>query len=156
VIFLMAFLREYTEWLTGNRILLVSFLAFITAQFVKIAIELLVNRKVDISRVLGSGGMPSSHAATVIALATSVGRVCGTESPEYAIAMVFAAVVMYDALNIRRAAGEQAKRINYLMQNWQHVNTPEAFERQLKELLGHTPLQVLAGVLLGLAFGLLM
>jgi len=152
----MSFFRNYTDWLTGNYILNVAILAFLTAQLAKIVIELLVHKKISFSRIMGSGGMPSSHAATVVALATSVGGICGTGSPEFAIAVIFALVVMYDALNIRRAAGEQAKRINYLMQNWQHVNTPEAFERQLKELLGHTPFQVLVGALLGLAFGLLM
>ncbi|MCL2080754.1 MAG: divergent PAP2 family protein [Oscillospiraceae bacterium] len=156
MLFLVSFFRNNTDWLTGNYILNVSVLAFCTAQLVKIIIYSLMNRKLDFSRLFESGGMPSSHAATVTALVATVGKVCGTGSPEFAIAAIVAMVVMYDALNIRRAAGEQAKRINFLMENWQHVNTPEAFERQLKELLGHTPFQVLIGALMGLAFGLLI
>lgn len=144
--------------MTGNYILNVAILAFLTAQISKIIIELWIHRKIDFRRVIGSGGMPSSHSATVVALATSVAKVCGMRSPEFAISVILAGVVMYDASNIRRAAGEQAKRINYIMDIVGKMPnaTHEQFEKQLKELLGHTPLQVLIGALLGLAFGLIM
>ncbi|MCL1820616.1 MAG: divergent PAP2 family protein [Oscillospiraceae bacterium] len=152
----MEFIRNSVNWFTGNYILNVSVTAFLTAQVIKIIIELSVHRKkITFSRLTGSGGMPSSHSATVVALATSVYRVRGYDSTDFAIAAILAIIVMYDALNIRRAAGEHAKRINFIMQSLSEV-TPETFQRQLKELLGHTPLQVVMGALLGLALGLLM
>ena len=151
----MTFFRNYVDWFTGNHILNAALLAFITAQILKVIIELATNRKIEFKRIMGSGGMPSSHSASVVALATAVAKVCGTRSPEFAIAAVFAIIVMYDASNVRRAAGEQAKILNYIMNNWDKT-TPEIFGRGLKELLGHTPVQVFAGAALGLAFGLFL
>ncbi|MCL2084499.1 MAG: divergent PAP2 family protein [Oscillospiraceae bacterium] len=142
-------------WFTGNHILNVSLCTFIFAQLLKVAIELLQYRKIDFRRLLGAGGMPSAHTATVAALATSVAKVYGVSSAGFAISAIFAFIVMYDASNVRRAVGEQAKILNYMMEHWNET-TPEVFSRQLKELLGHTPLQVFAGAALGLAIGLIM
>ena len=89
--------------------------------------------------------MPSSHSATVCGLTTAVGRVCGLDSPMFAIAFVLACIVMYDATGVRRAAGEQAKVLNRLLEG-QQVDPQKA----LKEFLGHTPLEVLAGAVLGI------
>ncbi len=147
--------RNYVDWFTGNHILNVSILSFVVAQLLKLVIELGQRRKIDFQRVVGSGGMPSSHSATVVSLATSVGKVCGLHSPEFAISTVVALVVMYDASNVRRAAGEQAKILNYMMDHWPEI-TPEIFGKELKELLGHTPVQVFAGAALGLVMGLLL
>ena len=99
--------------------------------------------------------MPSSHTAFTIALVTSVGKYVGLASPSFAIAACFALVVMYDASGVRRAAGEQAKILNYMMDHWKE-STPELFEKSLKELLGHTPVEVIAGALLGVAVGLII
>ena len=151
----LVFFRNYVDWFTGNHILNTSILAFATAQILKVIIELATHKKIDFRRIMGSGGMPSSHSAAVVSLATAVGKVCGLRSPEFAIAAVLALIVMYDASNVRRAAGEQAKILNYIMNNWDKT-TPEIFGRGLKELLGHTPVQVFAGAALGLAFGLLL
>ena len=144
-----------TVWFTGNHILNVALCTFLFAQLLKVVIELSQHKKIDFRRLLGSGGMPSAHSATVTALAASVGRFRGFDSAEFAVCAVFAFIVMYDASHVRRAAGEQAKILNYMMEHWSET-TPSLFGRELKELLGHTPLQVFAGAALGIAIGLIM
>jgi len=145
-------MRNAVDFLTGNHILNVSILAFVTAQILKVVIVLLRYRRLDFRRLLGSGGMPSSHAAIVCACAASIGKTMGITAPVFALAAVLAFVVMYDASNVRRAAGEQAKILNYMMDNWPEL-TPELFSKQLKELLGHTRVEVFAGAALGIALG---
>lgn len=135
-------------FLTGNHILNAALIAWLIAQLLKILIVLLLEGRFDLTRLTGSGGMPSSHSAVVVATALSCARVCGFASAEFAICAVLAFIVMYDASGVRRAAGEQAKILNYIMDNWSH-QTPELFKKELKVLLGHTPLQVLAGAVLG-------
>ncbi len=137
-----------------NRILMAAILAWAVAQFLKVLLDLLKNHKISLERMVGSGGMPSSHTAFVIALVTSVARYEGVRSPIFAVAAAFALVTMYDATGVRRAAGEQAKILNYMMDNWKQP--PEMFEKDLKELLGRTPVEVLVGGILGLGIGLLV
>jgi acid phosphatase family membrane protein YuiD len=148
-------MRNAVEYLTGNRILNISIIAFVSAQLLKVIITLVQHRKFDVSRVLGSGGMPSSHSATVCALTVSVGRVSGTHTAQFAISAVLAIIVMYDALNVRREAGQHAKILNYILEHWNDMS-PDLFQRKLKELLGHTPLQVICGAGLGIALGFLL
>ena len=137
-----------------NRILMAALIAWVAAQLLKVLLDLLKNHKFSLERVVGSGGMPSSHTAFVVALVTSVGRYAGVTSPIFAVAAAFALVTMYDATGVRRAAGEQAKILNYMMDNWKQP--PEMFQKDLKELLGHTPVEVLVGGLLGLGIGFLV
>ncbi|MEG0825609.1 MAG: divergent PAP2 family protein, partial [Oscillospiraceae bacterium] len=106
----------------------------------------------DFSILTGSGGMPSSHSAVVCACAAAVGMAEGWHSVTFAVAVVIAFVVMYDAANVRKAAGEQAKILNYMMNHWTEM-PPDLFGKQLRELLGHTPVQVIAGAALGVAVG---
>lgn len=148
-------MRNAVNFLTGNHILNIALLAFLTAQVLKVVIVLLRYRKLDFRRLLGAGGMPSSHSAIVSALAASLAKMYGVESPQFAIAVVVALVVMYDASNVRRAAGEQAKILNYMMEHWSET-TPEIFGKELKELLGHTRIEVFCGAVLGIAMGLLL
>lgn len=136
----------------GNTILALSILAWAIAQVLKFLGVLVTEHRLDWQHILSSGGMPSSHSATVCACATAAGCLYGWSSPLFAIAAVLAIVVMYDASNVRRAAGEQAKILNYIMENWGQMK-PEVFGKHLKEFLGHTPLQVLVGALLGIAVG---
>lgn len=143
---------NYVDMLTGNLILNLSILAWAIAQILKAVIILIVERRFDFSRIWGGGGMPSSHSAFVCACAASIGRMYGVDSPLFALAAVVAIVVMYDASNVRRAAGQQAEILNYIMENWKDMR-PEFFTKELKTLLGHTPLQVFFGALLGLAIG---
>lgn len=147
-------MKNVVNFLTGNLILNLAILAWALAQVFKVLLTLLTQRRWDWRHILSSGGMPSSHSAFVCACAASVGVISGWGSVAFAVAAVVAIVVMYDASNVRRAAGEQAKILNYMMDHWTEMK-PEMFGKELKELLGHTPFQVLMGGLLGVAVGLL-
>ncbi|MBQ9097467.1 MAG: divergent PAP2 family protein [Clostridia bacterium] len=138
----------------SNKILGCALLAWFVAQLLKVAIDLLLKRKLNISRMIGAGGMPSSHSAMVTALAVAVGRTEGAASVLFAMCFVLAAIVMYDAAGVRRETGEQAKIINQMVENW--IDDGTDFGRELKELVGHTPLEVFAGAALGLAIGFIM
>jgi uncharacterized protein len=133
-----------------NRILIVSVLACFTAQFLKPFIELARHGKFNVRSIIEAGGMPSSHSAMVTALAGGVGQSAGWASTEFAIACVFAIIVMYDAMGIRQAAGLHARRLNQLVDELLSDRT-EFSEERLKELLGHTPWQVLIGSIVGAA-----
>ena len=146
-------MKNVVDFLTGNLILNLSILAWALAQVLKFVITLITKHKLDWRHILSSGGMPSSHSAFVCACASSVGMMEGWTSVSFAIAAVVAIVVMYDASNVRRAAGEMAKILNYMMEHWQEMR-PEFFTKELKELLGHTPFQVVMGALLGVTVGL--
>ena len=135
-----------------NSILFTAFLGWFIAQLLKMIFVLMHDRKLDWTRMIGSGGMPSSHSAFVTSLAMSVGLKDGFYSTTFAIAVVFAVVVMYDAAGIRRAAGQQAQILNRLIEQW---NNSETREKQLKELLGHTPVEVFAGAVLGVIIAIL-
>lgn len=134
--------------LFNNKILWVAVLSWFIAQFLKIVITLLQEHRLDLTKFWASGGMPSSHSSFVMALTGSVGQLYGFDSVYFAIAMVFSFIVMYDAANVRLEAGKQAAVINQIIQVLE--NTELNPEERLKEILGHTPLQVLAGGILGL------
>lgn len=141
------------DFYTNYRYLLVPFLTWFGIQAFKVIWDLVKIKKFNFKRILGAGGMPSSHSAVVVALATMVGRSQGVNSPIFAIAAVFALVVMYDAAGVRREAGKQARILNEI------INTPGLSTLQvngkLVELLGHTPKQVIVGALLGLIIGMI-
>jgi len=141
-------------FITGNKVLDVSLVAWFVAQVLKVLIVYLQEKRLDFRRLVGSGGMPSSHTSFVTSLSTAVACTEGIRSPLFAVCVVLSMVVMYDATNVRRAAGEQATILNYMMDHW-NQRTPELFEKDLKELLGHTPLQVMWGAVLGIGLGLL-
>lgn len=132
-----------------NQILMVALLACFTAQGLKLVIELIKNRKINFRYLVTTGGMPSAHSALVGALATGVGLSMGWSSPDFAIACLFAVIVMYDAAGVRQAAGKQARILNQLMDEL-FQEGKEFNEEKLKELLGHTPFQVLVGLALGI------
>ena len=104
---------------------------------------------------MSSGGMPSSHSSTVCALVVASARVCGTNSVEFALAFILAFIVMYDAAGVRRAAGEQAKVLNRIAKELSEGDT-RYLDKNLKELIGHTPLQVFMGALLGVVIPLII
>lgn len=139
--------------LTANVPLSLAVIGWGAAQVLKVFVVLIVKHRLELGVILSGGGMPSSHSATVCALASSVGILYGWGSPLFAIAAILAFVVMYDAFNVRRAAGEQAKILNYMMSHWM-LMSPEIFRKELKELLGHTPIQVFAGGALGIFIGI--
>lgn len=134
-----------------NRILVAAIVAWFLAQSIKLGVDLVRTRRVNLRYLVSAGGMPSAHSALVTSLATAVARDAGLTSPLFAMAAVFAAVVMYDAAGLRQAVSIQARILNRMLDE---IFTQHAFsERRLRELLGHTPLEVSVGFLLGLAVG---
>ena len=140
----------------ANQILISSVIGWVVAQVLKTIIDCTLNHGFSPERLVGSGGMPSSHSSTVCALVVSSGIRCGVSSSEFAVSFVLAAVVMYDAIGVRRETGKQAKLLNMILeQDFFKLNNRE-FQEKLKEFVGHTPLQVLAGAVLGIIIGLLV
>jgi len=133
----------------GFECLIALALANQVAQWAKVLRMSYKSRSFNLSMLFASGGMPSSHSATVTALATSVGLVSGFDSTMFAIGVCLSIVVMYDAAGVRQAAGRQAKVLNQIIQNFFTSDQPLSKEK-LKELLGHTPKQVYAGAALGI------
>lgn len=137
-----------------NHILMVALLACLAAQVLKGILELIRHRKLNLRVMVETGGMPSSHSALVTALACGIGQSLGWSSPAFAITSVFSVIVMYDAAGVRQAAGKQAKILNQIIDEL-FQEKPEFNEDRLKELLGHTPFQVIAGSALGAAIACL-
>ncbi len=140
----------------GNKILDVVVVAWFIAQFYKVIRSLVVEKRINLRRFWETGGMPSSHASTVSSLAAAVGISQGVGSVLFAISAVFALIVMHDASGIRRAAGKQAGVLNALGKSLSNLFEEKFHQEQLKELLGHTPVEVLAGAILGVAVAFLM
>mgnify|MGYP001623072036 len=154
----------------GNYVLCVALTAWIAAQVIKTILNFVVTKKFHAERLVGAGGMPSAHTALVCSMTIAVSKLTGVNSPEFAIAFIIAAVVMYDAMGVRRAAGEQAKVLNKIVFQWGDVVKKESpqegestkadvseelAQKELKEFLGHTPLEVLGGALLGILIAML-
>lgn len=135
---------------TGYEILAAAFLAAIIAQSTKVLTYIIQHKSINFKIFTTTGGMPSSHSAFVIGMATTTGLIDGFNSTTFALAVGFALVVMYDAAGLRRAAGRMAATLNKIVDHVYNVPTSE----KLKELLGHTPVEVLVGALLGMASGL--
>lgn len=140
---------NFFSQIAENKVFVVTFLAWFLSCIIKGLIECVKRKRFDITRFMGPGGMPSSHSTIVTSLATAVGIENGFNSSLFAVCCVLALVVMYDASGIRRAAGQQAQMINAILDAW---NEDDPIEKQikLKELLGHTPVEVFAGALLGI------
>ena len=136
-----------------NKYIYVPFLLWFGIQLFKVIYDLVTTHKFNFKRILGAGGMPSSHSAVVVGLATLIGKDVGVGSPMFALSLVLAFVVMYDAAGVRRAAGKQAKLLNKIIET-PGLTSVEVSEK-LVEVLGHTPKQVLVGALIGLIVGLI-
>lgn len=140
--------------ITDYKFLYIPFLMWFGIQLFKLIYDMVTTKKFNFKRILGAGGMPSSHSAVVTSLATLIGRYEGITTPIFALAAIFAFIVMYDAAGVRRAAGKQASLLNKI------VETPgltgvEVGEK-LVEVLGHTPTQVLVGAIIGITAGLVL
>jgi acid phosphatase family membrane protein YuiD len=140
--------------LAANRVLWVSLAAWLAAQVLKTLRALIVTRRLDLSYIVSSGGMPSSHTALVTGLATAIAREDGLRSTSFALAAVFAGVVMYDAAGVRLAVSKQARILNLMLDDFFHERGIN--EKRLHELIGHTPVQVFGGAVLGIAMGILL
>lgn len=153
---MMTLLREALSW---NYVLVTAVISSLLAQFTKVILNLIILGKFIPERLWGAGGMPSAHSATVCALLVATGRYRGTGSTEFALALVLAIIVMYDAMGVRRETGEQAKILNRMLSEWMDRESdamPFLGDKKLKEMVGHTPIQVLTGAIFGIAVGLLM
>ena len=141
----------------SNFPLICAGVAWFSAQILKVFTGIFRTKSFNVVELLfGTGGMPSSHTAAVCALAVACGMTCGLSSPIFALAVLFAVVVMRDATGVRREAGEQAKVLNRIMRDLFSSTDSQDIDRNLKELIGHTPLQVFVGALVGVAVSLLM
>ena len=142
--------------LTWNEILTVSILGWLTAQLIKTTISSLLAGKLQLERMVGDGGMPSAHSATVCAMVVATGRIEGVHSTLFAVACVVAIITMHDAMGVRHETGEQAKVLNNIIAVWLEESetlSPFLQNMRLKEMVGHTPLQVYAGMIVGAAVG---
>lgn len=145
-------MNTFTDFIQ-NKYIYIPILLWFGIQLFKLLYDLVTTKKFNFKRILGAGGMPSSHSSVVTSLATLIGKNIGVGTPMFAMALIFAFVVMYDAAGVRRAAGKQARLLNKI------VETPglsglEVSER-LVEVLGHTPLQVVVGAVIGVVAGLI-
>ncbi len=140
-----------------NKILIVGIVSWFLAQVFKCISNLILTKKFSIERLFGDGGMPSGHSATVVSVAVATGLYEGFDTAVFAIAMILAIVVMHDAMNVRYQAGKQAELLNAMADMFEKITGADLpNEEKLKELLGHTPLQVAAGCLLGIATAIIM
>ena len=144
---------EDIQKLVTNKYLYVPLLLWFCIQVFKVICDLVKTKKFNFKRIMGAGGMPSSHTAVVTSLAMLVGKSEGFDPAMFAVALVFAMVVMYDAAGVRRAAGKQAHLLNKIIET-PGLTGVEVQER-LVEVLGHTPLQVIVGAIIGITVGLL-
>ena len=149
-----------TTALNWNYVLVTAISASLTAQFIKVLLNLFIFHRFIAERMWGAGGMPSSHSATVCAMVVATGRYCGANSAVFAVAAVLSIIVMYDAMGVRYETGEQAKLLNRMFSEWMDQES-EALPflkngKKLKEMVGHTPIEVLTGAVLGILIGFAM
>lgn len=142
--------------LVTNPFLLTGVTSWLIAQVAKTIIHALLNKKLDMSRLFGDGGMPSGHSATVVSMATISALVYGTGSFQFALAAILAIIVCHDATGVRLETGKQAIVINEMIEIFEELKAPLETEIKLKEFVGHSPVQVLAGVLLGIVNAFVM
>ena len=143
---------DFQKFIT-NKYIYIPFLLWLCIQTFKVIHDLVKTKKLNFKRIIGAGGMPSSHSAVVTSLATLIGKNEGVDSTIFALSLIFAMVVMYDAAGVRRAAGKQAHLLNKIIETPGLTNV-EVQER-LVEVLGHTPLQVFIGAAIGIIVGLI-
>ena len=141
--------------LTTNPVVDCGLLAWFLAQLIKVLLEAVLARRLNLRLFVSSGGMPSSHSALVVACTAAIGKLTGVPGGVFALSVIVASVVMYDACNVRRSAGDTARLVNQILAHVEKL-TAEDFADDLREVMGHTPLQVLMGALLGLGVGLLV
>ncbi len=139
-----------------NPFLITAVSSWLIAQVIKTILYTIANKKLDITRLFGDGGMPSGHSATVTSLAVICGLVYGTGSFDFALSSILAIIVCHDATGVRQETGKQALVIKELLRAFEELSEEKLPEVKLKEFVGHTPIQVLAGILLGIANAFLM
>ena len=145
--------QEIGKFIMEYKYIIIPILVWFFIQLFKLIYDLVATKKFNFKRILQAGGMPSSHSGVVVSLTTMIGKDLGINSPIFAVSVIFALVVMYDAAGVRRAAGKQAKLLNKI------VETPGLtgvqVQEKLVEVLGHSPKEVLVGALIGIIVGLI-
>ena len=144
----------YFQQLLQNSVLGTAIIGWGTAQILKFILVLVIYKRFDFRRFIGSGGMPSSHSSLVVSLTMSIGFIKGFDSLIFALSAVMSLVVMYDAAGVRRSAGQQAAILNKIVEDWGRADY-SLTEKKLKELLGHTPVEVIAGAILGIIIAII-
>ena len=147
-------MSELFAGLAHNPVFVTTFSSWLLAQGIKVVKGIIFERKFNFKWFLDAGGMPSAHTATVTALSTAVGLTQGFSSPLFAITIVFTVIIMFDAAGFRRSVGRQASLLNTIMDDI-YVGRKVPEER-VRELLGHTPVEVIAGGVIGIGMGLLL
>lgn len=142
--------------LVTNPFIITAITSWLIAQVLKLIIHTVIYKKFDITRLFGDGGMPSGHSATVCSLAVICGLVCGTGSIEFAISVILAIIVCHDAMGVRLETGKQAILLNEIIESFNVLATEKLPEVKLKEFVGHTPIQVISGALLGIINAVIM
>ena len=146
-------MKNTLELFFSNKYIYVPILLWFCVQTFKVLHDLVIQKKFNFKRIMGAGGMPSSHTAIVVSLATLIGKYEGVDTAIFALSLIFSFVVMYDAAGVRRAAGKQAKLLNKI------VETPGLssvqVQEKLVEVLGHTPIQVIVGAIIGVIVGII-
>ncbi|MDO4753456.1 MAG: divergent PAP2 family protein [Bacillota bacterium] len=139
--------------LLSNKVLVTAVICWFVAQFIKVIIDYLLEGRLDLARIHGSGGMPSSHSATICGISCAIGFAEGASSSLFALSVIMAIIVMHDASNVRKSVGDHAKLLNQqfteLIQNGMN-------QKLFKELIGHKPVEVVAGAILGIVTSLLL
>lgn len=148
----MDFFRSFFD----NSIFRAAILSWLIAQTIKVLHTFIMKKRFDFTRFIDSGGMPSSHASFVMGLTTSIGLMHGWDSTYFAISLCISLVIMYDAAGVRRAVGKQAIVLNKMLEDMQRKKKKIVTEQRLKELIGHTPVEVFAGAILGIIIANLM
>jgi hypothetical protein len=142
------------ENIKSYKYVVVPVILWLCIQAFKVIVDLIMTKKFNFKRILGAGGMPSAHSAVVSSVSTLIGKNVGFDTPIFALSFIMACVVMYDAAGVRRAAGKQAQLLNKI------INTPGMsniqVQEKLVEVLGHTPIQVFIGAVIGIAVGLIV
>jgi hypothetical protein len=147
-------MSDYVNEFMANRIFLVAATAWFVAQTFKVILTFIIEKEFQFERFHGSGGMPSAHTATIVSASTAIGLVEGFSSPIYALSLIMAFIVMYDASGVRRSVGTQAKMLNNIIKDiYKHKHFEED---KLKELIGHKPTEVVVGAVLGIIIANLM
>ena len=136
-----------------NKYIYISFFLWFGIQMFKVISDLIITKKFNFKRIMGAGGMPSSHSAVVAGLTSIIGKNIGVDTPMFALSLIFAFIVMYDACGVRRAAGRQAAILNKIVQT--PGLTGVQVSEKLVEVLGHTPVQVFVGALIGIGIGII-
>jgi acid phosphatase family membrane protein YuiD len=142
--------------LIGNKLIISAVIAWVAAQILKTIVHAIVNKKIDWPRLIGDGGMPSSHSATVTAVAATSALYYGLASFEFGVTLILAFIVMHDAMGVRKETGKHAVLLNDMIEFFDSMGKDLTPEDKLKEFVGHSPMQVVAGAALGLIVALLI